>query len=548
MKIINTLFLLIHFSVFASSQSPGTIDSLWSIYEEDKEVTNAVQDSKAKYEIEKKEETIALLEKENQLNEFRLRNNRYFIIFSVSLLLIFLVLLAFLYNLYKSSKKLATLEKQQAQKLAEINDFRSNLFANISHEFRTPLSIIYTPLKQMKAGNFKGDRQKYFDIMLKNTTYLLNLVEEMIDLSKLKEGIIVLNQEDVEIASFTKYIIERLEPAILSKNLSLQLTTPKKKVLGSFDKKMMTKVITNLLSNAIKFTDAKGHILVNLHFWKHNWELTIQDNGIGIPQEELSLIFDRYYRGYVGQNADTTGGLGLALVKEVVELHKGTIAVNSKEGEETTFKITIPCLKESIPAMANNEVETIHYNQEKLRLTAPPIYQEYPTLFTVDKEDRLPLILIIEDNIDLNNMIADQLKKDYRVIQTYNGKEGLAQAEQQMPDFILSDLIMPIMDGVQFLEVAQQSALIRHIPIIILSALEQNIKDNQVWKLGILDFITKPIDFDILKFKLNNILENKKRFQQRYFAAIGPNKFPATIPKEATLPHILDNSFAHLKK
>ncbi len=423
------------------------------------------------------------------------------------------------------------LEHMELAKMHEVDQLKSNFFANISHEFRTPLTLILGPLKAMYAGRFEGDLKSQLKMMIRNGERLLRLINQLLDLSKLEEGKMKLKACEYDFVDFAKQIFGSFDELAKSNKIKLVFESNESEIKLYFDPDKMEKVLFNLLSNAVKFTGSEGEVKVRLSTTRsvgytkvkadHKGQyllVEISDNGIGISSSELKSIFNRFYQAGNSLDGETRGtGIGLSLTKELVELHKGSIAVNSEPGEGTTFCIYLPlgsehltqdeiARKSGLAGLSErgiNDFDSLLESQngdEKSRDSAKP-------------RTNTPTILVIEDNEDLRNYIYSQLKDDYYVLVAKNGLEGFEMAFEWLPKLIISDVMMPGIDGFELCKKLKSEEKTGHIPVVLLTAKVSSENQNHALKNGADYYITKPFDAENLKLRVANIISSRAKLQ-----------------------------------
>ena len=476
---------------------------------------NSIMTRRLSYEFqeERKEVELSALEKQSEIQQIQIKSQRYLLYLFVLLgLLATAAALGFYYISMKS--------RQIAKKEGDLRNATMNLFANISHELRTPLSIIRIPLERMYKGEFKGDTTYTRKIMLDNVQQLTNLVDQILDLSRLKERQAQLNLIHDDPLELLRVIVGQFSSFAHQKNLKLELKFPSNSWSIYYDEEVWGKILSNLISNALKFTK-NGGVRIELEYLTQDAVLKVIDSGPGIPQEILPHIFDRFYRNPMTQHQNLVGGLGLSLVKELVDVCKGSISVESIQDVGTTFKVVVPhgihIPEDEIP----NAFEVLHFNEgfeeernshesiDQIQLALNPA----PTHFNGNLVNPRK-ILIIEDNIDLNTLITNYLSEEYKVYQAYDGMEGFDIAQKVIPDLILTDIMMPKMDGMDLAKKLHTSLETSHIPLIVISALNDRILNDGYWKSGIVDFVQKPIDMERLLFKINGLIESRDQFRK----------------------------------
>lgn len=408
----------------------------------------------------------------------------------------------------RQAKLKADMEHAEAQKLRELDALKSAFFANISHEFRTPLTLMIGPLKQMEQGRLnESDTKKYTKMMRHNGERLLHLINQMLDLSKLESGKLALQVNKTDITGLLKATVYSFNSLAEQKQVNYHTHFPEHEIIGWIDKDKFQKIITNLISNAFKFTPENGSVSVAVDNGDKRLRITVQDSGAGIPKEQLDKIFDRFYQ-IEGTEGGT--GIGLSLVKELVQLHKGQISVSSDTGRGASFRLSIP-------------IEREFYLDDDIEIAGKETQQQMPGIIAnavaADEapdaitDTSLPTVLIVEDNTDLQQFISDLLKTNFNIAIAGNGKEGLDKALQLIPDLIVSDVMMPVMNGVAMTNEIKRNEKTSHIPIIMLTAKAASESKIEGLKTGADDYLVKPFDGDELIVRIQNLIEQRKKLR-----------------------------------
>ena len=413
-----------------------------------------------------------------------------------------------LYWLYKNNLK-RHLAKRDVQRIKEVNKFKSKLYTNITHEIRTPLTVILG--MSNKAISYfneqkKDDFENAIEIVNRNGNEILELVNQLMDLSKLDSRKLKLNFEQRNIVLFISYLIESFQSLGDSKQLSIQQNHELNDIVMDFDQEKVRQIVYNLIGNAIKFSEPKSKIEVRTWMEDEDFQLTIKDHGIGIHKEDLPYIFDRFYQS---EHISFSGGsgIGLSLTKELVELMKGKIQLNSKIGKGTTVHISLPITR-------NAEIKTQYPDFEGIVL-------QNSSRLVLSQESLTKLqILVIEDNYDVANYIASCLNHDYQILFAENGSEGIKMAIEHIPDLIISDVMMPKMNGYQVCSQLKSEVLTNHIPIILLTAKIEEESKLQGLKTGADAYLTKPFNETELIIRINKLVELRQALQQKYSLAI----------------------------
>jgi signal transduction histidine kinase/DNA-binding NarL/FixJ family response regulator len=429
----------------------------------------------------------------------------------------------------KELKKKNLQLEEQSEKLKEMDKVKSRFFANISHEFRTPLTLIMGPLEQMLAadGEEKKEREKKLNLMLRNSRRLLGLIDQLLELSKFSTGNIKLHAVRQSIILFIKGILASFEPVTDKNELDLKFQSGDDDIDLYFDPVKLEDVIFNLLSNAVKFTPPGGRITVTVrrngtqdeNFPSGMVEISVSDTGPGIPREQLEYIFDRFYQSHNTYKHHHKGsGIGLAIAKEIVILHHGRIDVHSTEGKGTEFIVRLPIGKGHLKPGEIVEFSEIRPNGKRngdsLELLVKKEENgERATSFDIDPDKNI--ILVVEDSADVRDFIRGALEPLYRVVEASNGVEGIRKAQETVPDLIVSDIMMPEADGYELCRQLRNHMETSHIPIILLTAKasEENVMEG--FETGADDYITKPFSTKILCARIKNLIDLRSHMQQK---------------------------------
>ncbi len=426
----------------------------------------------------------------------------------------------------------ARLRSVEAENLKEIDQLKSRFFANISHEFRTPLTLIQGPAEQIASGDKKEDSKELAQVIIRNSKRLLRLVNQLLDLSKIESGQYKLKVRQANIVEIVKEIAASFESLADRTGIQFRIESTHAFIDGWFDRDAVEKIVTNMISNAFKFTPHDGEVRVSIglsHASSHELvEITISDSGIGIPASEIDKIFNRFYQVDPTHTREHEGsGIGLALTKELVEVHKGTITVQSKEGEGSTFIVQLPIGKKD-----DYSSESIDLSQEKEleRVALLDVARSVDsTKFVADAEgDQRPLILIVEDNTDMRHHIRTRLGDDYRTLEAVNGVDGVEKAIEAIPDLVISDVMMPKMDGNTLCRTLKQDEKTSHIPIILLTAKAGSESKIEGLETGADDYLIKPFDAKELRVRIKNLIESRRKMRETFSrSSVFPHLLPA---------------------
>lgn len=435
----------------------------------------------------------------------------------------------------------------EAQKMKEIENVKSRFFANLSHEFRTPLMLIKGPIEQLKNGKVNGNTSEYYELIHRNTEKLHNLIDQLLELTQLEAEAIPVKASKENLVTILKGIFYSFKSIAEQKNIALDFSSNDSSICAWVDRDKLEKVISNLLSNAIKFTPEGG--LISLDILKNDsagnnfTKIKISDTGIGIPEEKLNQIFDRFYQVDNSSGRNYGGsGIGLSLVKELVDLHKWNIEVQSNPGKGTSFILTIP-LDDSYLAenqkVAAQKIENKD-NQNELTtafsLDESNVNSESEVLIPDNASNKLPTILVVEDSKDVREYILSLLHNDYQIIQAEDAETGLRIANEKMPDLILSDIMMPGTDGLEFCRQIKSNLQTSHIPVILLTAKVSQQNKIEGLETGADDYVTKPFNFKELSIRIKNLIEQRKKLKDKFSKEI-------KLEPEAVTVNSLDKEF-----
>ena len=448
------------------------------------------------YQAQQKE---ALLK--NQMIQNKLLKKQYYL--SILLSILFFLLVIILYFQFKNRQKVV-------QKLKELDKAKSNFFANISHEFRTPLTLILSPVKaQLKQNNLSKEDENLFKIIKQNAERLLDLINQVLDISKLDAGKKQIKVSLVKLQDFISYIVHNFDSLAETNNISFLVEINCIDKHGWIDKDVLQKIVNNLLSNSFKYTDInEGKIKVKVFCDTNFLTIKIKNTGKELSQQDLNKIFERFYqKDYHSEGI----GLGLSIVKKMVELHKGSIQVQSKDGW-TVFKVKIPISKNNYKADEITIDKELEIKKEKVSVTSgiPVKTKECP----IDKLDD-PILLVIEDNKDIQNYVKNIFSDCFKVITADDGNEGIEKIQSYVPDIIICDVMIPGINGIDLCKGLKSCLKTNHIPIIMLTAKvgeENKIKGLSV---GADDYIEKPFNEEVLKLKVKNLIQSRKIVREK---------------------------------
>lgn len=518
-------FIYFHYQYIEKSyEALGQLDSAYHYHiilremAEDSRIHESrmkMKDLEAKYEAEKKELTIAA---QNQT----IANQKIIQWLGLGATML---LGLFLFQTYRNAQQ----RRKANEQLIELDKLKTRLYTNITHEFRTPLTVILG-----MAAQVKRNPSKYLnngtELIQKNGERLMELINQMLDLSKLESGAMTTDNVQSNIIDYIRYISYSFESLAANKNIDIHFVSEEEEVIMDYDEEKIKTVLANLFSNAIKFTPENGNIYVIIRQLEDSktplLQLKFKDTGIGIDEEKLPYIFDRFYQTEAGTTRQGEGtGIGLALVKEYVQLMNGSISVKSKKGTETEFTLLLPITN---LAKVNKTISTS--TTVKTQISTPKsIYDD----IVVTKND-MATILLVEDNLDVATYVASCLDQIYNVIIGNNGKEGVELALKHIPDVVITDVMMPIKDGYEVCKDLKTNSLTSHIPVIMLTAKADNVSKLEGLKYGADAYLAKPFDKEELITRIKNLLTSRKNIQKYYLALTTgekPENIDHDIPK-----------------
>lgn len=471
--------------------------------------TRQIVELENQHEAEKREQSIKILEQEKRIQTIWTS----VIIIGSILLIIALIVIYRLQKLQtiKAKLLLATQEKLNS-KLKETDQLKSRFFANISHEFRTPLSLILAPIED-KLATAAASEKKSLQVIYRNATRLLNLVNQLLDLSKLEAGKMEIKSKDGNLLDFLKVLSASFDSLAESRHIKFLKTFTLPNKVAKFDADKLEVIISNILFNAFKFTPAGGSVNMSASASDETQELIIEivDTGSGIPLDEQAHIFSPFYQskklldnGYPGT------GLGLSLAYELVKLHEGDITLASEPGKGTNIRIVIP-ITEWYTISADSLTHSISENVIKVEHLHDDIVHDVATEETLSTERMDKTILIVEDNPDLRSFIANIFSASFTILSASDGNEGLAIAMEQIPDLIISDVMMPKMDGVELTDRIKSDERTNHVPVILLTAKVDSQSKIEGLRKGADDYLAKPFSPEELRVRVANLIEQRKK-------------------------------------
>lgn len=408
----------------------------------------------------------------------------------------------------------------------EINEAKLQFFINISHEIRTPMSLIISPLQKLIATDKDENRQQSYGTIYRNAERILTLINQLMDIRKIDKGQMILKFKEKNIVSLIKEAYNSFDFQAKSKDISIELTTESEDIRAWIDTKHFDKIIFNLLSNAIKYTPRGGHIRLLLkcgqnpnaknEALRHFMELRIIDNGIGLVEDEIHRIFDRFYQTRNDQNNVNSGtGVGLHLTRSLVELHHGEIfAKNNESGIGSCFIVRIPLGKDHLhPEDIDHSMEL---QTEKIKTELTDREQVSVLSHTPVRSKTKYRILVVEDDEEIRNYLYQELGNDFHIQECNNGKDALATILKKAPDLVITDVMMPEMDGMTLCKKIKQNVNINHIPVILLTARTREEDTMEGLQHGADAYITKPFNVEILRQNAMNLIKGRELLKNNF--------------------------------
>ncbi len=456
------------------------------------------------------------------------------------------LLIAAIYRMYLHRK----MEMKEAQRLKELDEFKSRFYANISHEFRTPLTLISGPLNRAIDQLPSDSRSAILEdlkIAENNSQRLLYLINRILDLSKLEAGKLDTNFIFGNIQTHVQSLLHSFRPLLESKQLSLDFQSDFNDPYIDLERQLVTHVLTNLLSNAIKFTPENGKISVSLIEEESSWILQVSDSGKGIQEDKLEAIFERFHTSKADNAMGV--GIGLAFTKEIMELLNGKIDVaNQKEGG-AIFKISFPLTRELKKADLNMLKEEQLAGQDTVlagveqELSKAKVHSDSTPGILNESDDDRPLVLIVEDHFDVARFISKCLEKDFQTIVAEDGEIGLTKALDTIPDLVISDVMMPHKDGFELCIDLKNDERTSHIPVVLLTAKSELEARLQGLEHGADDYLAKPFHEKELIIRVNNLLRSRKILQAYYGGRVADNP-----PEEIILDPVIQTEQRFIAK
>lgn len=464
-------------------------------------------------------------EKMMRLNELvdtfwdRYSIQKMFLIACIIIIVLFIILLIVVLRSYHAKVRTAELLARQTKELERQREevkaatsAKLSFFTSVSHDFRTPLTLISDPIRILKkSGNISEAERSILNIAHKNVHILLRLINQILDIRKFDSGKLKLNVVNANLRDCITDWTNSFQQVAQSRHIHLSLDCGEGNWNVAFDPEKMERIVFNLLSNAIKYTPENGKIHVRLSQEASSFVLQVTDSGTGIKKEDVQKIFDTYYQTDSSQKQNSSG-IGLSLVKVFVELHGGTISVDSEYGKGSEFTCRFPLrqIDNEAPVEKSQLISTETINEE---LASSDTQKIDEIINETTMENGKPILLIIDDNSDMRTYIHTILQPDYNIIEAANGKQGVALANKYLPDIVICDMMMPVMDGLECCHILKSEMRTSHIPVLMLTACSFDEQRVASYENGADGFIGKPFDSQVLCSRIHSLLDNRKRIK-----------------------------------
>lgn len=490
------------------------------------ERSEQIAEMEAKYETNQKQREIELLNAQNQINELKIgkqASQRNMLLITVTA---FMVLVIILYNRYK-------IRTRANKRLQELDELKSRFFTDISHEFRTPLTLILGPIEDKLSEKMPENERERFSVIHRNAKRLLELINQLLDLSKLEAGQLKLSVRKEDFNGFLRKMISSFESLSEQRKIVLEKRIPEEPLEIFFDSDKCQKIVFNLLSNAFKFTEEGGRIALKVEKKERVVRVSLEDSGVGIPKNEVENIFQRFHQLQGAEHTQKGTGVGLALVQELVQLHRGKVEVSSVVGEGTTFTFELP-----LSSSAYKEEEILTGERDEVEdVVAFSASTSSMTDELMDQKSNKEYVLVVDDNQDIRSYVSQVLSTNYQILTATDGEQGLEKAIKYVPDLVISDWMMPKMDGVTFCKGLRSDERTSHVPIIMLTAKADQESKIEGLEIGVDDYLMKPFNEKELRTRVGNLIKQRIALRTRFSNTLKlePSSLSITPPDETFL-------------
>ncbi|MFY7910336.1 MAG: two-component regulator propeller domain-containing protein [Emticicia sp.] len=396
-------------------------------------------------------------------------------------------------------------ERHEAEQKMELEKVKIKFLTNLSHELKTPLTLVLNPIENLMFHEKDTERLEMLNLISRNAKRLLNLVNQLLDFRRIEDNELTLHKTEGDLITFTQEIVDSFKYIAVRKNIALHFVSAFSNYNTSFDKDKLERILINLLSNAIKFTNEGGNVSLQITAeGETGIKMILRDTGIGLPAELTDKIFERFFQAENNVEILNQGsGIGLSIAQEFVKLHGGTIKVESEEGVGSAFIISLPL--QPISFQQSNSI-VLHESEDAVESFAknePPKIEK-------------PIVLIVDDDADLRAYLVESLKNKYKIIEAADGKQGWQKALSSHPQLIISDVNMPVVDGIEMVRKIKSDSRTKHIPIIMLTVLSEETEQLKGLGAGASDYLTKPFSFHLLNIKIENLLSLNSLLKNTY--------------------------------
>lgn len=437
-------------------------------------------------------------------------------------------------------------QRKEAEQVHAIDMMKIKFFTNVSHEFRTPLSLILSPLDKILKQSTDSELKKQLGLIHRNAKRLLNLVNQLLDFRKMEVQEFKANLTIGDIIAFVRDISYSFSDISEKKDISFSYSSELSSLEAYFDKDKLEKILFNLLSNAFKYTPAYGSVSITVGLSENKdgaddqLVIEVKDTGIGIPTDKHDKIFERFFQHDVPDNMLSQGsGIGLAITKEFVKVLNGSITVESAPEKGTCFTVTLPIKKtgDVVPGITRHEVAGMAERPLLLSIEENGLHHNN------NNNNKKPTILLVEDNEDFRFYLKDNLRQDYHVVEAVNGRDGWEKIKELHPDLVVSDIMMPYMNGIELSRKIKTDPHTSHVPVILLTAMATEEMQLEGYKTGVNDYITKPFTFELLQYRIRNILVQRKQMRKNFQKQIeiNPSEITITPVDEQFMKQALDS-------
>jgi signal transduction histidine kinase/DNA-binding response OmpR family regulator len=445
----------------------------------------------------------------------------------IALSVILLIIAGLLYNQFR-------IKQRANRQLLDLDRLKSNFFTNISDEFRSPVTVILGPIEQLEQNPSETLSTTNVKMIRRNANRVLKMVNQLLDLSKIDGGNMKLEPTEGDVYRCLRSAAASFNSHAIQRNIDFKVLIPQTVLWATYDRVKVENIVYNLLGNAFKFSDDGAVIAFEAEFGERGLFLQVSDTGKGIPKEKLPFIFDRFYQVDIGNIRDTEGtGIGLSLSKDLIDLMDGTITVTSEVGKGTFFTILLPLQEiKTGPEMLLQSART-----EKTMGPKNPFQ-----LSKADTRD-IPRIMLVEDNDDMRYFLRELLSGHFRLEEAINGKQGLNMAIANPPDLIITDLMMPKMDGITLCKALKNDVHTSHVPIIMLTARAGIENKLEGLETGADDYLLKPFDGSELLVRVKNLILQRQKLRERFIneeVQIDPKKVTVTSIDQKFMERLLN--------